>query len=224
MARQTAAVMDGKIDRAERNRRATRAKLIDAAERVMANKGVDGTTIADITGEADVATGSFYNHFKSKSDVAEVVFLRHAEEQARVNEVIFAHERDPAQAVCYIQKQFLTRALADPLWGWFVVHATTDMRQLASAFTRSATEHIERGQAAGRFNSPCVDAAVRIILLALIGAMRDMLEGKRDASWADSIVQSLLQMLGIPAGEARALVAVPLPDDLIALLDLPHTA
>lgn len=205
-------------NRAQRAREATRAKLIDAAERVMARKSVDGTTINDITEEADVATGSFYNHFGSKTEIAELVFLRHAEELARINDSIFAGETDPARAISYIQKLFLTRALSDPVWGWFVVHATTDLPQMASAFTLSAASHIAQAKGAGRFDTDSVDAAVRIILLTLTAAMRDLLENKRDASWADDIVQCLLQMLGMAREEARALAVQPLPEHVMALL------
>ena len=55
--------------RAARPRMWTRERLTEAARRVIARKGIDATTIADITSEADVGIGSFYNHFKSKEDL-----------------------------------------------------------------------------------------------------------------------------------------------------------
>src|SRR5262245_41717180 len=57
--------------RTQRIKENTRNKLIEAAVRVMAVKGVEGTAIGDITEAADVGVGSFYNHFTSKQDIAE---------------------------------------------------------------------------------------------------------------------------------------------------------
>jgi AcrR family transcriptional regulator len=47
--------------------------LIDAAERLFATKGYDQTAISDIVREVNVAQGTFYYHFKSKSDMLEAV-------------------------------------------------------------------------------------------------------------------------------------------------------
>ena len=52
-------------DRHARRREATRSKLIEAAESLFARQGVDNTRIQEITEEADVGFGSFYNHFES---------------------------------------------------------------------------------------------------------------------------------------------------------------
>src|SRR3990172_12939505 len=46
-----------------------RADLLAAAERLLAEKGVERTTITDITSEAGVGFGTFYNYFSSKGEV-----------------------------------------------------------------------------------------------------------------------------------------------------------
>lgn len=208
-----------KQTRGKRTRDNTRAKLIAAAERVMAVKGVEGTTITDITDAADVATGSFYNHFTSKAEIAESAFLQRADELARINAKIFQLESDPALAVSYIQKLFLTKAVANPVWGWFVVYATTDLPQMSQAFSKEATEHVQKGVEAGRFHTNCVDTAVRLILVALIAGMRDVLEGGRRRGWANDVIQCLLQMLGMPQEEARALASRRLPPYVVRLFE-----
>lgn len=55
-----------------RNRRRTnrtRRKLLDAARSAFAERGLDSTTIDDITQRADVGKGTFYYHFKGKEDL-----------------------------------------------------------------------------------------------------------------------------------------------------------
>lgn len=53
--------------RSELRTEATRQALILAARELFAEKGMDLTTIDDITERADVAKGTFYYHFKNKN-------------------------------------------------------------------------------------------------------------------------------------------------------------
>jgi AcrR family transcriptional regulator len=57
------------VTRQQRRVSATRQKLLDAARMVFAEKGLESTTIADITERADVGKGTFYYHFKDKEGV-----------------------------------------------------------------------------------------------------------------------------------------------------------
>src|SRR5260221_13958805 len=56
-------------NRNQRRRQRTRDTILAAAEIIFRRKGIDGTTVNDITDQADVAYGSFYNHFKSIDEV-----------------------------------------------------------------------------------------------------------------------------------------------------------
>jgi len=56
-------------NRNQRRRQRTRETILVAAEHVFRHKGIDSTTVNDITEQADVAYGSFYNHFKSIDEV-----------------------------------------------------------------------------------------------------------------------------------------------------------
>jgi AcrR family transcriptional regulator len=48
---------------------ANRAKLLAAARKVFAEKGLGAATARDIVRETDLATGTFYNYFDSKEEV-----------------------------------------------------------------------------------------------------------------------------------------------------------
>ena len=209
----------GRPSRTQRIREGTRTKIIEAAERTMAQKGVDATTISDITEAADVGTGSFYNHFKTKAEIAELIFRSHADDLSKINMAIFEATEDPARAIAFIQKIFLTKAVRDPVWGWFVVHATADLPQLTEIFGMGAADHIRRGQAAGRLAPVNVDVAVRIILAVLTAGMRDLLVGDKPDGWADDIVGSLLQLLGVAPDDAKAMSRLPLPPEIEALAE-----
>jgi len=51
----------------------TRQKLLEAASSLFAEKGLDLTTIDDITERADVGKGTFYYHFKNKEGLIKVL-------------------------------------------------------------------------------------------------------------------------------------------------------
>lgn len=66
--------MYGKINHMVRRESAVRATILDATERLLADRRFDEITVADILAAADVARGSFYFNFESKHDVlAELV-------------------------------------------------------------------------------------------------------------------------------------------------------
>src|SRR6266576_7007773 len=56
-------------NRNQRRRQRTRETILAAADHDVRRKGIDGTTVNDITEQADVAYGSFYNHFESIDEV-----------------------------------------------------------------------------------------------------------------------------------------------------------
>lgn len=63
-----------------------RAKLLDAARKVFAEKGLGAATARDIVRETDLATGTFYNYFDDKEDAFRAVlgdFLAEARVAAR---------------------------------------------------------------------------------------------------------------------------------------------
>lgn len=62
--------------RQDTRRARTREAIIEAAARVFREKGVDEATVTDVTNEADVAYGSFYNHFKAMDEVVSAVAER----------------------------------------------------------------------------------------------------------------------------------------------------
>ena len=60
---------DGELTRRDQQARGTRAKLIETALHLFAEKGVDNTSIKDIARAAGVAQGLLYHYFAGKDDL-----------------------------------------------------------------------------------------------------------------------------------------------------------
>jgi len=60
---------DRRLSRQDKKTLATRRRLLKAAREIFSEKGIDLTTIDDITQRADLAKGTFYYHFTDKNEV-----------------------------------------------------------------------------------------------------------------------------------------------------------
>jgi AcrR family transcriptional regulator len=60
---------DKELGKRERNKRETHAMLVDAAERLIAERGYDRTTVRDIAEAAGVAERTFFRYFASKEEL-----------------------------------------------------------------------------------------------------------------------------------------------------------
>ncbi|WP_394836616.1 TetR/AcrR family transcriptional regulator [Pendulispora rubella] len=55
-------------------------RIVSAFEKLVAERGLDGATVADIAREAGCSVGAFYTRFKDKGDLFRYVVLHHLEE------------------------------------------------------------------------------------------------------------------------------------------------
>jgi AcrR family transcriptional regulator len=97
---------DGR-NRFERRKQRTRADLLLAATRVLAEKGLHRTKIADIAAAADVGVGTFYLHFDTKEGLFDAVVedavtrMKAAVDAARrgIDDPV-EHSRAATRAIC----------------------------------------------------------------------------------------------------------------------------
>jgi len=90
---------------------ATRAHIVDAADRLFYEQGFEHTTFSDIAGVVQISRGNFYYHFKTKDEILDaVVDLR----LARTREMLEhwdAETDDPAERIlCFVRILMVNRA------------------------------------------------------------------------------------------------------------------
>lgn len=58
----------------------TRNKIMDAAQQMVLNVGLSGTSVDKVINRAGVTKGTFFYHFKTKHDLAAALIERYADE------------------------------------------------------------------------------------------------------------------------------------------------
>ncbi len=99
----------------------TRVALIEAAIDVLAEKGLEGTSIDDLMRTAGMARGTFYNYFQTREEVVCAVssFIRENIYQAVVDRIP-AHYSDEETFAC-VTYGFIHYGLQYPKTGWALV-------------------------------------------------------------------------------------------------------
>jgi AcrR family transcriptional regulator len=109
--------------RGARRRRETRSRLLAAALELMAEKGMEGVAINEITEAADVGFGSFYNHFESKEAIYAELLHWVFEDFADAMERVLGQISDPAEVIAVSVRYTMMRGLREAVWGQFLVGA-----------------------------------------------------------------------------------------------------
>ncbi|MEM9040782.1 MAG: TetR/AcrR family transcriptional regulator [Actinomycetota bacterium] len=197
--------------RTERRRAATRARVVDAAERLMRDRGVDDVTVQDITEAADIGHGTFYLHFTSKGEVLRPVIERLAAPVAERIDTAAGGSTDPALRVA-LGVRLLLRAIAeDPLWSWYS-RSGLSFSNLVADMGREPREDITNGLDSGRFDVDDVASTVSFIDGAIVGVVAALDEGAPVDELADTTAELMLRVLGIPADEAARLAHMPIDE------------
>jgi AcrR family transcriptional regulator len=199
------------MDRHARRREATRTKLIEATKSLIARQGVENTRIQEITEEADVGFGSFYNHFASKEEVIEAVLADTIAAQGAEIDALTADIDDPAEVFATAHRSFVRRARSDPDWGWLLLRLDVSHNVLLAALGPYARRDLRNGIKAGRFNVPNELIALYAAGGALLSVMRAVLDGVAPKDADIHHAEGVLRLLGLPTDDAAEVARRTLP-------------
>ncbi|WP_322046339.1 TetR/AcrR family transcriptional regulator [Paraburkholderia sp. J67] len=199
----------------ERVRARTRGKLMQAARVVMGQKGITGTAINDITEQAGVAFGSFYNYFSTKEEIARAVFVEDMLAIADLLDRIRPADADIAVIVGLNVRQVMRHTLADPIWGWFFINAASSVGDLVETMGGRLARDIRIGVDAGRFHCADVLAGMDCIIGGALYVLRQILEKRRTPETVDRFTEFALRGLGIRDADVGAIMKEVLRHDEI---------
>ena len=197
--------------RQTRRREETRRKLVDAARALFAKQGVESTRINEITEEADVGFGSFYNHFESKEAIVEAVLEEALAAQGAAIAALAESLDDPAEVIAVAHRHFIRLAAGDPSLGWLLIRLDASHQVMASALGAFAQRDLRRGIDAGRLKVSDERMALFATGGALLGAMRLVLDGEASPDADTHHAEGVLRLLGLDADDAAEVARRALP-------------
>jgi AcrR family transcriptional regulator len=212
---------DEREHRGARRKRETRDKLLRAAFRLIAERGIDAIAINEITEAADVGFGSFYNHFESKDAVYEAVYQAVFDDFGDALTRLTEDVEDAAEVVAVCVRHAIGRARREPLWGRFLVREGQRAHALSRGLGARLLRDIKRGITQKRFHvtDPLMAfiGAAGIVMGAILteveygGAALPKELGGSTQNLGARAAAALLQGLGVSADEAQAIAKRPLP-------------
>jgi AcrR family transcriptional regulator len=202
--------------RTERKKRRNRAKLIRAAYDLVADKGIDGTTMQDITERADVGLGTAYNYFASKDVLVTAAIEQGMEGLAGRIRLVTDTFDDPAQVYAYGWRTVMETATTDRRWHWLMQRSEVTAEAIFRCFGPYAMRDLEQARAAGRYAFDDVELVWRQAIWGAVGLCRAINDREVSADCMTEAVVNLLGMVGVPRAEAWEIAnrpRPPLPDD-----------
>jgi AcrR family transcriptional regulator len=197
---------------ADERRARTRARLVRAGHSLIAEKGVANLRIAELTGEAGVALGSFQNHFASKDELVEVV-VREAVQTlaAEIVDTPAARQDEAAAVAIAALRKFVRLAYEDPDFCRLLVNLSSSEELFVEAIRPYASEALDRAQKDGAFEIEDMDIAVTSIVAGALAVIRRILDGQVDADADVRLARMTLLSLGVAPQDADRLASLPLP-------------
>jgi AcrR family transcriptional regulator len=202
-----------KVSRLDRRKARTRQALIDAAVRLIAEGRGDRASIQEITEEADIGFGSFYNHFDSKEQLFQMASEEVLERWGQMIDRATVGITDPAELFAVGLRISGRLGWTHPDIAGFLTGAGLDALDIPVGLAPRALRDIEAGQATGRFTVPDAEIALSAVAGGLLGLLRMCQRNPErvDETAVDQLAEAELRLLGVPAPEAARLAAIPLP-------------
>ena len=200
-------------NRLERRKQRTKAALIKAAQRLIA-EGKVNVPVLEITQAADVGMGSFYNHFDNKEQLFEAAVADVLDAHGALLDRLTASIEDPAET--FATSFRLTGRLfrQRPQESEILLANGPSLLSSERGLAPRALRDIKAAVEAGRFDIDDPELALAMAGGALLGLgklLRD--DADRDGALAaDTVTEYVLRLFGLGADESRAVCQRPLPD------------
>ena len=185
-------------------------ELMNAAEALFLEQGVQATTINDIVKAADVAKGTFYHYFSSKNEILVALgnrytenFLAHLEKALEACDQSDWIGRLRAWIRANVETYVDTYRIHDIVYTNHHHHDRSN--QAKNAILDQLLSIIEGGRSAGLWAPENPRVVALLIYSGVHGATDDIIASQtRDCSpFADSVSDACLNMLASPAKNGR---------------------
>lgn len=196
--------------RSDRRMVRNRDALLKAAEKLIAEKGFERVTVDEIAETADLAKGTFYNHFDDKNDIAKELARMIREEFEATVVVAQAGIDDPAERFAVGITVFFRAALTAPAQAGIVAQMYSEWLRPEAAGNLRLRDDLNNGYRAGRFSTADLPVAVVMIVGTVQAGIKralELAEPKAVQKLALALSEMVLRALGMKPKDAQLIAA-----------------
>jgi AcrR family transcriptional regulator len=196
------------LERPSRRSRKTRAALVDAARRLLAEQGTGALTVKAVTDLADVGHGTFYHHFASTEALLAAGIEESMREFSAAMEKTFSDAPDKAWVFAASFTSMFRMLVAHPALPWMLERPQVLAQALREGCGPYAVRDVEAMVAAGDLRVETVAHRGHYWEWILIGALVDAAaRPERARSIEADILSLVLGLLGLDEKRVASLVA-----------------
>jgi AcrR family transcriptional regulator len=194
---------DRSVNLAKRGR--TRSALIDGAIATIAERGLAGASIKEITANVGLSNGTFYNHFKDRDDL--IVHTAYAIAQVIADEIaeMVAEVDDGVGKIVLSTDAFVKRALEMPDWAKLIVSASRNFGEIRNDIGKHLRADVARAVEQGKLSEVPNRLLFEQIGALVALAIEVQVARGRDEQVGRQTCEAILRLLGMtPARAHRA--------------------
>lgn len=205
---------------AQARRERMHRRLTVAAFVVLAERGVEGSIIDEITTLAGVSRGTFYNYFKSNEEVLQTVAITVGDDIIAASELQQARFEDPPARLAAGIRTWLTLVRRHPSLARFIRRSGTYVLEQRAGVSRDLPG-LRTGLATGRYDFYSVDLAFLVVGGTVLAATAEVALRDVPEEFPSLVAERILQGIGLEREEAVRIARLPLgeivfdPDSLI---------
>ncbi len=204
----------------------TRNALLIAAQHLCLENPGSPLTVSAVTGRADMAHGTFYNHFESIENLLDGIGLLLLAEHSRLIASVTAGLTDPVSVFALSTRQTLRLVTDGHGYGLILFDSGLPVdRFLGGLRYRMGTDVLE-GLRSERFRVHDAEVAISMIAGSVLGVALDLHRTTLRPSAIESATERMLTSLGVNVRTAARVAHEPftfVPPRPLPLTSLPHT-
>jgi AcrR family transcriptional regulator len=189
----------------------TRTDLIAAARALIAEHGVDGLRIADITDRADVGFGSFYTYFETKDEIVEAILADTLTGLAESVITTAGQLEDPAEQMSVAIRRIIRIAYDDPELASVLISLNRAEARFETMILPQAQRVLQNGLTTGRFTIGDLPTILTMAIAASLAVITGIVEHRLGDTADITCAQALLHTVGLDRDEAAQIANHPLP-------------
>ncbi|MGO4382070.1 TetR/AcrR family transcriptional regulator [Pseudoduganella sp. RAF53_2] len=193
-----------------KRREKTRAKLLESALLVFAQKGPQAV-IEDVIAQAGIARGSFYNYFRTNDELLEAVASEINDDLLRAIDPVVQQCSDPAERIACGARLVLRTARRFPLFGHFLAGLPFPAANSSLLGVQYLSRDVALGVATRRFGDIDQRMGIDLLVGVVVSAACSMAREQLGGDYADASARAMLRALGMEDQEAARIAALPLP-------------